>query len=40
MSTYGQWPINMIACVSDMQQLQSVDPGPAVGTQLTRQLGH
>ncbi|XP_030924503.1 serine/threonine-protein phosphatase 7 long form homolog [Quercus lobata] len=30
----------MIACVSDMQQVGNVDPGPTVGTQLTRQPVH
>ena len=40
MSACGQRYINMIACVSDMQQLQSVEPGPAIGTQLTQQLRH
>ena len=32
--------MNMIACVPDMQQLPNMDPGPAVGTQLTQQLAH
>ena len=40
MSACDQWFINMIACVLDMQQLPNVDPGPAVGTQLTWQLAH
>ncbi|KAL0015161.1 hypothetical protein SO802_002230 [Lithocarpus litseifolius] len=30
----------MIACVSAMQQLPNMDPGPAVDTQLTQQLAH
>ena len=40
MSACDQWFINIIVCVSDMQQLANVDPGPVVGTQLMRQLAH
>ena len=40
MSACDQWFINMIACVSNMQWLSNVDPGPAVRTQLTQQPAH